>query len=250
MFLASVIIAQGVYDHFLQDTNKPFDEDQTSRLLLKFDSLPRVCLSMLESVTGGDDWSNAYVPLENVGGGYPLVFLLYICFMVDIAISKTHSDKELAVQGEMMRRDEIMKNLIQVFKKIDDDASGTIDYFEWECFAAKSESQAFFSLLGIDIGRTQDVFKSLDWDNSGAIEMDDFVVGCMGLLGGANVVDKDTLHCSNKKLFGRLTAELVAVERRMQANMTELKIYLLRSLQNTTKRPEDDEKDPELDLGL
>jgi len=60
MFLVGMVIAQGVSDHFLQDTNKPFDEDQTSQLLLKFDSLPRVYLSPLESVTGGDNWSKIW----------------------------------------------------------------------------------------------------------------------------------------------------------------------------------------------
>jgi len=240
IFLFSAILAQGVSDHFLEDTNIDLDDENTTHLLLKFDSLPRIILSLLECITGGEDWSDSYSPLEGVDGGYSLLFLLYICIMVfavlnvitgvfvEGAISKARSDKELAMQEEMNRKEDIFKHLVQVFRKIDDDRSGSVDYTEWESFTAKTESQALFSLLGLDVSKTKDVFKLIDWDESGEIDMDEFINGCMHLQGSAKVVDLETLLRNHKKLFAKVAGEIRAVHTKMETSITEIKGHILR----------------------
>merc|ERR1712137_1529978 len=104
----------------------------------------------------------------------------------------------------MNRKEDILKHLVQVFRKIDDDRSGSVDYTEWESFTAKTESQALFSLLGLDVSKTKDVFKLIDWDESGEIDMDEFINGCMHLQGSAKVVDLETLLRNHKKLFAKV----------------------------------------------
>jgi len=244
IFLFSAILAQGVSDHFLEDTNIDLDDENTTHLLLKFDSLPRIILSLLECITGGEDWSDSYSPLEGVDGGYSLLFLLYICIMVfavlnvitgvfvEGAISKARSDKELAMQEEMSKNDEIMKQLMQIFKKIDGDSSGSVDYNEWESFTMKHESQALFALLGLDVSKTKDVFKLIDWDESGEIDLDEFVVGCMQLQGSAKVVDIETLLRNHKKLFAKFATQMRGMETFIEESITEMKSYVLRLCTN------------------
>jgi len=240
IFLVSAILAQGVSDHFLQDTNKPLHNDQTSQLLVKFNSLPRVFLALLESITGGDDWLYSYLPLTDVGGGYSLLFLMYICTMcfcvlnvitgvfVESAMSKARADNELAMQEEIIKKDDVMKQLMRIFKRIDDDMSGSIDYLEWESFTDKREAHALFASLGLDVSQTKDIFKLIDWDESGQIDTDEFVVGCMQLQGGAKVLDVETLMRNHKKMFNKFAHKIEEVETLIETNMAEMKIYLSR----------------------
>merc|ERR1712137_1412412 len=162
---------------------------------------------------------------------------------VESAMSKARSDNEFATHEEMIKKEDVMKHLMRVFKKMDGDKSGSVDYLEWENFTTKLESQALFALHGLDVSQTSNVFKLIDWDESGEIELDEFVIGCMQLQGGAKVLDIESLMRNQKKLYSKFSEKIIGVEKLIDTSMTELKSYLYQIFRNNAPDfPEDNER--------
>merc|ERR1719343_544801 len=86
---------------------------------------------------------------------------------------------------------------------------------EWENFVSKKEAQTVLAMLDLDASKTKDIFRLIDLDGSGAIEIKEFVVGCMQLQGSAKMVDVETLLRSNKKLMVKCTEYFEQMEKQI-----------------------------------
>merc|ERR1712039_802491 len=60
----------------------------------------------------------------------------------------------------------------------------------FEALMSNARAKAFFSeQLGINMFRAAHTFRMIDTDNSGFLDRDEFVIGCLRLQGGASAVD-------------------------------------------------------------
>jgi len=62
------------------------------------------------------------------------------------------------------------------------------------------ESTAFFAALEIEADLAWDVFKLIDTDEGGSLDIDEFVTGCLRLRGPAKSLDVAKLHYMCKRL--------------------------------------------------
>merc|ERR1712226_1775914 len=93
-----------------------------------------------------------------------------------------------------------MSILREIFSEADKDGSGQITFAEFEAHCAESHVRAHLNVLGIQVNEAVGLFKLLDQDDSGEIHVEEFVMGCVRLKGGAKGIDLATLMYENKKL--------------------------------------------------
>merc|ERR1712232_663605 len=108
---------------------------------------------------------------------------------VECAVTKARADNDLSLQEEMERERSMMKQLIQFFKTLDTNISGSVSLSEWESFIRMPNAKAVLTLLGLDINKTRQIFELIDTDGSNEVELEEFVIGCMKLQGGTKTID-------------------------------------------------------------
>merc|ERR1712226_461394 len=80
------------------------------------------------------------------------------------------------------------------------DQSGRLTLHELEACSLMPEVTALCNALELDVSDATRFFKLLDVDNSGELEIDEFVMGCMNLRGG-KTVSMETLLNENKRMM-------------------------------------------------
>eukprot|EP00931_Biecheleriopsis_adriatica_P021401 TRINITY_DN1399_c0_g1_i1.p1 TRINITY_DN1399_c0_g1~~TRINITY_DN1399_c0_g1_i1.p1 ORF type:complete len:676 (+),score=167.70 TRINITY_DN1399_c0_g1_i1:67-2094(+) len=208
----SVLFLQGVTS-FIRDANSPMTSIEAMEEY--YASFPMAFFSLFMAITGGDDWKNIVWPLLDISPVYGFLFMIYISLMVvgvlniitgifvESATELSRLDRDLVTQAEQDRIISYIKELLKLFNELDTDKSGTISLHEFEAYAARSDIQAFFSVLELDVSKAAQVFRLLDVDGSNEIEVDEFVMGCMRLKGLAKGVDMESLMLESKKLMNR-----------------------------------------------
>jgi len=87
-----------------------------------------------------------------------------------------------------------------------------------------SEVATFFSALGLDVSVAQALFVLLDVDSSNAVNIDEFVQGCLRLKGSARSIDVNMLLYENEKLNHHLEEFMETMEFKMSQLGRELKM--------------------------
>lgn len=238
----SVVFLQGVTG-FLEDHDRA---SSTNALVVQdvreyYSSYPMTFFSLFMAITGGEDWWNVVKPLLDISAAYGVVFVLYISLMVlgtlniitgifvESATELSRMDRDLVTQSEQERTSAYMKELQRIFYELDTNRSGTISLQEFEEFVQRDAVRAHFSVLELDVSKAAQVFRLLDTDGSNAIEIDEFVVGCMRLKGLAKGIDMEGLMLESKRMMRRLSShqkwarrQLARMEETMEANNRRL----------------------------
>jgi hypothetical protein len=232
VFVFSVFFLQGVAE-FLEAASPGNESVDVNSLIAFFETFLQTFLTLIMAITGGDDWGSIERPLAGAAPFYGVGFVIYIAIMifgtlnvitgifVEGAIQKARSDRELKLAAEVDRHRNMIRQLMHLFKELDDDESGTITFEEWDGFTRSKDAKAALALLGLDVARTNDIFQLIDLDNSSEIDLREFVVGCMQLQGSAQSVDVETLLRNNKKLLVKCTEHFAKVEQHIDEHMAE-----------------------------
>merc|ERR1712187_788327 len=88
----------------------------------------------------------------------------------------------------------------RVFQSSDSDFSGEISREEFLKMIHKDELRIPLEELGISTGEAEGLFTLLDADDSGTIDVDEFVNGCIRVTGGPKAVDLVTVLFEFRKL--------------------------------------------------
>jgi len=188
----------GVSEHFWTTG----EEDAELRQL--YGSLMRTVYSLYLSVSAGRSWGEVATPLMAVGPLLAALFFLFITLtlfgilnvvtsvFVESAMRTAQHYRELLVQDKLREHENIVGHMREVFLQIDDDHSGRISMAEMEEFLADADLRLYMESLDISTGDTRALFRLLDSDGSGHIDIDEFCAGCMRMKGSAKSFD---VHC-------------------------------------------------------
>jgi len=238
IFLFSVVFLNALSQYI---ADAPVGNEYVDDMLVFFSSLLMTMVTLFMAVAGGIDWWDVMRLLLEVSPGYAVVFMLFViitvlavlnvinAIFVNDAIESTRTDHDLRMSGELEETSLMLQRLTAIFAMMES-PYGTGMLTE-QCFAEQVEREDVkmqFALLGLYFSQGPHFFRLLDVDGNGELCIDEFVMGCLRLKGGALLIDSNvmirdtrTLVAStartNRKVMESLATAMAAVVERLDA---------------------------------
>eukprot|EP00931_Biecheleriopsis_adriatica_P039738 TRINITY_DN22719_c0_g2_i1.p1 TRINITY_DN22719_c0_g2~~TRINITY_DN22719_c0_g2_i1.p1 ORF type:complete len:286 (-),score=39.49 TRINITY_DN22719_c0_g2_i1:55-846(-) len=186
LYLFSIVGVEVITNHPL--ARGPAAEEEFAKVVEEhFDSLPTTMLTLVGFVTL-DSVAPIYKPL--IKGDWRLAFYfmgivlsisivlmnLITAVIVNSALEQASSDRETQSMQETKRKKKIVEELRAMFNRMDHDGSGGITLTEIQ-EAAEDDINLLKRFMTLE--NTGEVFKMLDLDSSGHLNIDEF---CDGIL--------------------------------------------------------------------
>jgi len=210
VYLTSILFIGGAFAYLTDDALHIAEEealkgDTMSYLEMRaafqrdFCSIGRGMFTMFLSVTGGVDWYAVVQPLLNVSVLYAFIFIVYIIFVVFgvfnvlnavfVESVLTNRDKDLLIQTEQAKTRMFMKDLAELFREGDKNNDGHFSKDELAEHCRNPRFCAYLATHALDSSDAEVLFEILDQDRSGAVDVEEFVLGAMKLKGPARCLD-------------------------------------------------------------
>jgi len=197
-------------------------------------------ITLFMSITGGINWEEAYTPLRQVSVVALWLMNLYIVIgfftilnvvtgvFVNTAIESASADKDIATLKQMEKRNEILASLREVFMEMDETTRYEVSIEDLEDAFNQNKLSTFLESLGISTDDVWGLFCLLDTDHNGAVDLDEFVRGCMQLRGPAKSLQLAKMSFENK-----VTRRAI---RNLADQMQDVKHFLLKLTSTTLVR--------------
>lgn len=195
----------------------------------KFGSLHSACYVLFQAISGGVSWAEISDPLGKVHWSNALVFCFFVFFtifamlniitgiFVETAINSVQNDKDEVIQEEMNSDNSLISQLHQIFMEADEEEAGKISEEQFEGLLDSKRTYATLSAMGLRVSEARGMFALLDSGHTGYVSIEDFLVGCMRLRGGAKSVDLITLLYENRSLADLCTRFYKYVEAELKS---------------------------------
>jgi len=223
-----IIITQAVSDYRL---NSDLDDVTIEK---HWSTLPRSILSLFEAVTGGADWWELVFPLSFISWGLVFIYLVFFIFtyfcllnvmtavFCQTAIENATSDREIASLHLLAKKQQWCEEMRGVFFDMDSKHSGVVDLEEFEQSLNDERMRAFLASREIDVHDAWTLFKLLDNDQRGVIEIENFVEGLLQLKGPAKAMQIAKVLHDGKVLRHQMEHLTDTVEDRLDRLLQEL----------------------------
>merc|ERR1712217_299119 len=100
----------------------------------------------------------------------------------------------------------IVKRLQDLFARLDSSHDGTITLQEFQAHLQSDHMQALLQTFEIDNADAWTLFKLLDTDGGGSVDITEFVDGCIRLKGGAKSIQMAQIMYHHKWIMDKLVA--------------------------------------------
>jgi len=180
-----------------------------------YGSLDRSIVALYQALTGGVNWRELMTPLvERTNPVMGFIFCLYIAFavlamlnvitgvFVGSALSKAKEEDNIDLVHSLREAVESMK-------------VENTHMLSWEKVESQLQSpsmQFVFQSIDLDPSEASSLFRLLDPDNTGHIDAEDFVMGCLRVHGTAKSIDLTTLMCEVRWMRRRWVEHAIKVE--------------------------------------
>jgi Ca2+-binding EF-hand superfamily protein len=190
--------------------------EQDAVVIAHFGNLPTVLQTLFQSMLNGISWYTLTDALETVHPTLVVLFLFYIAFsmlavlniitgvFVDNAVETARTQREYLVQKEMELKEKWCQEMRKLFNEMDADGSGTLSLSEVKEFFNDDRVRSYFIALGLETQDAERLFLLLDEEETGDIDIDMFLNGCLRLKGTARSIDVYQLLQDYRKMNNRL----------------------------------------------
>jgi len=221
MFFFSLIFCHAVAQAHIDQAITPSEMALVEHY---FGSLPRSWLTAFMSIANGLSWHTAFDAMSVLHWHYRALFLVYIVIVqvgvlnvvtsvfVESALLSAQRYKHLIIQAKESERQIAMRHLHQVFQYVDVDKSGEISSGEMERFWDDPNLRQYISALDIDVDDAWILFRLLDRDGSGSVDITEFCEGCFRLKGEAKSTDMQLMMLEMQMFLDRWSDFTVYVE--------------------------------------
>jgi len=231
IYVFCLFVVQNVSDYLF---NEGPDVLNYEKLRDHWGSLSNGHYTLYQVMTGGISWGEVSNPLISIHWTNGLVIAFFVFFtvivvsniitgiFVEVAIQSAQSDREEVISEELHSKKSTCSQLKTIFEDADTDGSGTITIEEFECHLRDRRVRAHLASLGLEVDKAQGLFRLLDMDDSGSIGLEEFVIGCMRLKGGAKSIDLVTLMYENKRLLAQFRALIDTIKGQLPTEAAHL----------------------------
>jgi len=208
-----------------------YQDPSAAEVYRLFGSIGKTVYSLLQAMLGGVSWGVMSDALFNVGWPLAALFFFYVSFtmlavlniitgvFVDNAVETAKTQRDVLVQKEFDLKEKYLAEMRELFIEMDDDRSGTVTLQEIKEYFSDPRVMSYFQVLGIDPNDTEKLFRLIDDDDSGDVNVEEFLLGCMRLKGGARSIDVHQLLHEVKRLelsFERLAQQVTDISSRVK----------------------------------
>jgi hypothetical protein len=192
-------------------SNKP-DVDR-SKLERYFGDVPTTMYTLVQAISGGNDWYVFAETLDSVSGIFRYLFVLYVLFVfvgvlnvltsvfVERAREMSKLDVDLVIQGEINSQQAFYEAMARVFHAVRKKNQSCGDRITWQMFSEylrDDNDRAYLATQQLDAWEARDLFNHMEADENGVTEAE-FVTGCAKLRGQAKSSHIATLLRETKK---------------------------------------------------
>merc|ERR1712032_1128585 len=133
---------------------------------------------------------------------------------VESAMQSTQHYQDLLVQEKIHNDKVYTEHIRKIFRQIDNDESGDISFSELRNFLNNTSLglRSYFDALEVNASDAWVLFKLLDRDGSGRVDIEEFCEGCVRLKGEARSFDINCMMYENRLMHTHLTEFMQFVE--------------------------------------
>jgi len=188
-----------------------------------FGSLSQSLYTLCQAILSGLSWGVLTDSMLRVDLIATLLLFFYLFFtiiavlniitgiFVENAVETAKSQQEVMVEKEQALKQKCVEQLTQLFRQVDENASGIISLTELTECTRNPKAMAYLSALGLDEDDADKFLALLDDDGSGDVDLTEFLNGCLRLKGPARSADiVHLIHLCNRidKRLGLLTCAM------------------------------------------
>lgn len=226
MFLFAVAITEATTVHVVHQGTG--DTGDTTKLMRYWSSILGSMYTLLLSTSGGTNWIEPASALQELHFIYPILFVLYICFMVfamfnvltgffcEHAFEMARTEKESLIQEQLRRKHIYVKHFRQLFAEGDADGSGFISFDEFERFLEDEQLQAYLAHFNVDVDSAWQIFRLIDSNKDGSVTLEEFISGLLTMKGPAKAIDVKTIGYDIGKEFRRMKRRMQSVDHQLK----------------------------------
>eukprot|EP00927_Polykrikos_kofoidii_P082304 TRINITY_DN814_c0_g1_i1.p1 TRINITY_DN814_c0_g1~~TRINITY_DN814_c0_g1_i1.p1 ORF type:complete len:785 (+),score=94.43 TRINITY_DN814_c0_g1_i1:97-2451(+) len=227
LYMFSIVFTQGATDYLVTMS----DSSESESMKQFYGNLPRTILTLYAAMSNGISWELVLRPLVNIGWIYAALFITYITFaifgllnvltsvFVESTMKSAHHYKELVVQETRAKKEVATQHLRSLFQQMDENGDGEISMTEMKFHLDNSsDCIRYLEACDISINDVGVLFRLIDRDDSGTINISEFCEGCLKLKGEAKSFD---IHCMIYENL-RFLSKWAAVNEEFQANFDNL----------------------------
>lgn len=209
-----VVVTQLVVDHCRYatiDAGAESGPPQCPDLLEKYwSNVSESMLTLFMAITGGVNYDDALRPLREVSTLAIFLVILYVALAVLVvlnvvtgvfcstAIETATADKDVATIKQIRAKAQQVEALREIFTEINKKHSNQVSFKEVEDAISAGELASFMEVMGISTDDVWTLCVLLDVDKNGAIDLEEFVGGCMQLHGPAKSLQIAKMSFENK----------------------------------------------------
>ncbi|CAE7747591.1 Cacna1c [Symbiodinium sp. CCMP2592] len=205
VYVFAVLFVGAVNDFKLDPDNPKLPTREMEASDLYFSSLPDTMLSLFMCIAGGVNWGEVQSPLKAISTVWVFFFLFYVAFtyfavlnvvtgvFCQSAIDSAQNDHATVVQSILANKKAHVERIQALFSQFDDRETGVITFAMLEEKIDSPDVREYFETLGLDVWDAWTFFKLLDLDAGGAVETEEFLMGCLRLRGQARAIDVEKL---------------------------------------------------------
>jgi len=224
MFICSVHLAQAVTDYRLEHEGRELEEWERS-LIKHYGTLHESIYTLFQFLSGGNDWGELADPLLQLHWSYSLFMSAYIAFtalavmnivtgiFVETAMRAPEDDHDAVLKEEWENESSAVCQIMDLLQGADVDGNGFLERRELRTLLSSPSGSDFLSQLGVEVTQVWGLFKLLDIGDTGSVDAQEFIMGCLRLRGPAKTVDVTTLMYENKRVMKLLSTFFSYVER-------------------------------------
>mmetsp|Transcript_68135 Transcript_68135/g.205779 ORF Transcript_68135/g.205779 Transcript_68135/m.205779 type:complete len:400 (-) Transcript_68135:194-1393(-) len=199
-FVFGLCITWNAYQHRLEKGLLLADDPDEAFLAKQFGTVNRSMLSLFMVMTGGLDWSDLYDTLKDmwlsrfllmtfVSFGFFAATHVVTGVFVESALRSSEQDRDALIQEQLQQKERYIRSMFHLFEEIDTNSSGCISLDEFEKQLDDERAVAFFKAIKLDASQARTLFTLLDVDQSGYVDVEEFLMGCEKLQGEARSLD-------------------------------------------------------------